>query len=74
VSSWEGPLNRDTAVAHRREERVKLHPGEVCRCPASPYCGGAGSSDWATCSTACKPCRLPAPRPIEPPNPSSGEG
>lgn len=31
-----------------------------CTCARSPWCRGAASADWATCSTACKACQ-PAP-------------
>jgi hypothetical protein len=35
--------------------------GSYCLCARAPFCGGALSADWASCSPACKPCRVLAP-------------
>jgi hypothetical protein len=47
-----GPINPDvvTAAAVRARE-VK------CICTRSPWCRGASSRDWLTCSTACRACQ-----------------
>lgn len=63
-------LDGDTPSHPRPERRVKLPRAEVCACPGSPWCGGAGSTDWETCSPTCKPCRLPASRPVVAEDPS----
>ena len=34
-----------------------------CSCPRSPFCQGAASPDWLTCSATCATCQPPSWRP-----------
>jgi hypothetical protein len=72
MGAFDGPANRETAVL--RDRSAKLPKAQFCTCPAGPFCRGAASADWASCSPTCRPCSLPASRPVERSDPSSGEG
>jgi hypothetical protein len=59
VSSWEGPLDRNTVVTERIPNR--LRGGEVCSCDTGPFCRGRDSRDWADCSITSRHCN-PKPK------------
>jgi hypothetical protein len=64
--------NRDTAVL--RDRAISVPGGAYCLCPLGPWCGGPSSADWADCAAPrCKPCRLPAPLPIDQHHPSTDD-
>jgi hypothetical protein len=63
---------RDTA--NLRDRAIAVPGGGYCTCGPAPFCQGPLSSDWADCDARCKPCRVPAPRPVVGDDPSLADG